>query len=117
MKRRPPSPYLVPDYVWALLTMGGLCSAMAVAAHLGPAGALIGLSPFVGTMAALSSTSSEIRPPTQEEARIIVQARQLTGARLPIAVRLPRSGRTWGDRILLGIGVTVFGIVIGYAQL
>lgn len=117
MKRRLPRPHLVPDYVWALLTTGGLCSAVAVAAHLGPAGALIGASPFVGTMIALSSTSSEIRPPTQEEARTILEARQLTGARLPIVVRLPRSGRTWGDRILLGVGVTIFGIVIGYAQL
>lgn len=111
-------PYRVSSGTFATLTCAGIAASVfgGQLAHMG--GAIIGAAPFFGVGAALALRKGDHRPPTQEEAVLLIQAEALTGLKsLHTNVRLPRSRRSWVDAIITGIGICIGGIVIGIAAL
>lgn len=111
-------PYRVSSGTFATLTCAGIVAGAmgGQIAHIG--GAIIGVAPFFGAIATLALRKGDFRPPTQEEAALLIEAENLTGLRdLHSHVRLPRSNRSWTDAIITGVGFCIAGIVIGIAAL
>lgn len=110
-------PFAVSEAWWTLLFLGLVASASIGAAAHGPGGGLIAAGPFVGIIFILAASPGETRLPDAAEAAAIHRAEELTGLKLPLSVRSPRTRRTWIDRTITGGGLALGLIVIGLAAL